>query len=197
MAPQGAALLEPADFAAAAQPAADDLWEWPFDEAPLAVPGLFLGGLGQGVAAGIAYLAPRDDHRDWLEDGYYVHVRYLYELSLLFAWEFDTGIYRADNKLKGIVPGEKDVEALPVRLTLQVHSDIKDMNARLYLLAGGGYFIYDDEVVDDEWGVHWGLGAEFGGLEANFSARLEAGHLRLTDSGVNQWTGALVLYYKF
>ena len=193
MIPRGPALLEPAPVADY-----DLIGEGAFSEMPLHEAAWASRALGQGWGAGVAVLVPYDDDdREWLEDGYYLHVRYLYELGLLLAWEFDTGIYKAENKLAGVVPGQKDVEALPIRLTLQVHTDITEINVQMYLLAGGGYYIYDDDGAEDEWGFHYGLGAEFGGLASRIGTRVEAGHVRLLNSGINQWTGSLAVYYKF
>ena len=206
MVPHGPAVLEAADLrspgvdgaARPGDPWISDSWDgFAFGEMPLQECTLFGGGLGQGLGVAVALVAPRDEDRDWLEDGYYIHVRYLYELSLYMAWEFDTGIYKADNKLAGVVPGQEDVESMPLRFTVQMCTDVPEGTFRLYLYGGAGYFLYDSDLVDDEWGVHFGLGAEFGDLGTNMGSRLEVGHLRLTDSGINQWTGALVLYYKF
>ncbi len=163
-----------------------------FQEEPAEAPLWFRNSLGQGLSVGVVALFPRDEARDWLDDGYYVHMRYIYELSPTIAWEFDTGIYRADNK----IPLQDDVVAWPVRVSIQLGVEVPEIDARVYGYAGAGWFVYDDEVVDDEWGSHFGLGSEFTGGGA-FTTRLEVGHLRLYDSDVNQWTGAFLIYYKF
>jgi hypothetical protein len=169
---------------------------FPFAEAAPVAPVAGFRSLGQGLAAGVSFLFPRDEDRDWLDDGYYINVRYLYELTLHVAWEMDTGYYMANNKLAGLVPGQKDVESVPVRLTLQIASDISEYDSKLYAYGGGGYFFYDDKEVDDEWGVHYGVGAEFAGIW-NLAARVEVGHMRLLDSGINMWTGSFLMYKKF
>ncbi len=153
------------------------------------------------------------DDRKALDDGFYMDVRYSYELGRHWGIEASAGYFHAKNNVTFTNPFPPfdeiemdDLDCAPFRLTLTFGGESRRYLMRWFIGGGGGYFVYGQEEktptkpVKNEWATHVLLGLEIKPhthLEFPISARVDFGYIWPGESKKEMILAGITLYFGF